>query len=214
MAKAGARPGLKIGLIVSLFLILAVWGYLLAERSIIPTLIAISQSEVTRLANGVMIDTINEYIGAILDGRTLLEFERGPTGELLYVRTNTTVLNVIQADALDVLQKAMEKLEGFVIKIPLGQASGSKILANAGPRIPIKVVPFGSVRSEVVDSYDATGINQTVYSISLRASCSVRIVIPFLSADTDVTTMIPLASVLIPGKVPDTYLSVPPSWLK
>ena len=89
--------------------------------------------------------------------------------------------------------------------MPLGQTLGSKLFAPVGPRIPIRVVPYGSVRAHIIDSFDVTGINQTRYNISLRATCSVRVIIPLLSARTETVTDIPLTTVLIPGKVPDTY---------
>ncbi|HHY44887.1 MAG TPA: sporulation protein YunB [Firmicutes bacterium] len=180
------------------------------ERSIAPTLVAIAESETLRVANEVMVSTINEHLHTLLNGKVLLEFETGPTGDLLYVRTNTTALNQVQADALEVLQKAVADLEGFTIRVPMGQALGSKLFAPLGPKIPIKVLPFGSVRAQVYDSYDVTGINQTRYNILLRATCSVKVIIPLIAAETEVVTDIPLTTVLIPGKVPDTYLSFPP----
>lgn len=208
-AKGKRGPGVKVGLFFLVAFTIGLWLFLLAERSIIPTLVAIARSEVNRLANEVLIEAINKNLTALLEGKTLLEFETGPTGDLLYVRTNTADLSRIQAEALEVLQKAVAGLGGFTIKVPLGQAVGSKLFAPVGPRIPVRVLPYGSVRAQILDSYDVTGINQTRYNISLRAICSVRVIIPLLAAETEVVTDIPLTTVLIPGKVPDTYLSLP-----
>lgn len=202
--------GTKAALYCLAALALLVWLFLWAERSIIPTLVAIAESETTRAANEVIVSTINEHLATLLNGKVLLEFETGPTGDLLYVRTNTTALNQVQADALEVLQEAIGALEGFTIRVPMGQAFGSKLFAPVGPKIPVRVIPYGTVRAQVYDSYDVTGINQTRYNILLRATCSVRVIIPLISARTEVVTDIPLTTVLIPGKVPDTYLSFPP----
>ncbi|MGI6631911.1 MAG: sporulation protein YunB [Bacillota bacterium] len=210
-ANAGLRPGVKLGLFLVLALMLLLWILLVAERSIVPTLVAIAESEVDRIANEVLVDTINEHLTSLLRGKVLLEFETGPTGDLLYVRTNTADLSRIQAEALEVLQKAVDNLDEFTIRVPLGQTLGSKLFAPVGPRIPIRVVPYGSVRAHIIDSFDVTGINQTRYNISLRATCSVRVIIPLLSARTETVTDIPLTTVLIPGKVPDTYLTLPPA---
>jgi sporulation protein YunB len=206
--RLGRRTRAAVYLIGILALVM--WLFSWAERSIVPTLVAIAESETTRVANEVMVNTINEHLATLLNGKVLLEFETGPTGDLLYVRTNTTALNQIQADALEVLQQAVGHLEGFTIRVPMGQAFGSKLFAPVGPKIPIRVFPYGSVRAQVYDSYDVTGINQTRYNILLRATCSVRVIIPLIAAETEVVTDIPLTTVLIPGKVPDTYLSFPP----
>jgi len=40
-------------------------------------------------------------------------------------------------------------------------------------------------------------------------TCMVRVVIPLIAARTEVSTDVPLATILIPGKVPDTYLTLP-----
>ena len=157
---------------------LVMWFIRWVERSIVPTLVAIAESETTRVANEVMVNTINKHLAALLNGKVLLEFQTGPTGDLLYVRTNTTALNQVQADALDVLQEAVDTLEEFTIRVPMGQAFGSKLFAPVGPKIPIRVIPYGSVKAQVYDSYDVTGINQTRYNILLRATCTVRVIIP------------------------------------
>ncbi|HHY75238.1 MAG TPA: sporulation protein YunB [Firmicutes bacterium] len=208
-ARAGRRA--KVAGILLAVLITFLWLFFLAERSIVPTIMAIAESETIRIANEVMMDTINEHLHTLLNGKVLLEFETGPTGDLLYVRTNSTALNQIQADALRVLQKAIDSIQDFTIYVPLGQALGSKLLASLGPRIPIRLIPYGSVRAQIYDSYDVTGINQTRYNILLRATCSVQVIIPLIAAETEVVTDIPLTTVLIPGKVPDTYLAIPPA---
>ena len=93
--------------------------------------------------------------------------------------------------------------------MPRGQAF-PKLFAPVGPKIPIRVFPYGSVRAQVYDSYDVTGINQTRYNILLRATCSVRVIIPPHRSGDRSGDRHPLTTVLIPGKVPDTYLSFPP----
>ena len=47
------------------------------------TPVAIAESETTRVANEVMVNTINEHLATLLNGKVLLEFETGPTGDPL-----------------------------------------------------------------------------------------------------------------------------------
>ena len=205
----GVRKGFRPLLWVAGLVALVVWVLTMFERAVIPTLVAVSETEVTRVANQAMIDTVNSHITDFMEGKNLLEFKTGPTGELLYVQVNSADLNRIQAEALAVLQESFRALAGFRVYVPLGQALGSRIFAPAGPRIPITLYPYGSVKVEVHDSYDTTGINQTKFEVWLRVTCMVRVVIPLIQARTEVATEIPLTTVLIPGKVPPTYLSIP-----
>ncbi len=186
-----------------------VWAFNAIEKAAVPTLIAIAETQITRVANRAMIDAINDDISRLLDGKELLHFETGPTGELLYVRTNAGELNRIQADALAVLEDAFQELDGFTVSVPLGQALGSEMLAPYGPKIKVRMYPYGSVSAEVRDSFDVTGINQTRYNLRLTVTCMVRVVIPLIAARVEVTTEVPLATILIPGKVPNTYLTLP-----
>lgn len=205
----GARKGLRPLLWLGGLAVLVIWILTVFERAVIPTLIAVSETEVTRVANQAMIDTVNSHISNFMEDKNLLEFKTGPTGELLYVQVNSADLNRIQSEALTVLQEAFRELAGFKVYVPLGQALGSRIFAPSGPRIPVTLYPYGSVKVEVQDSYDTTGINQTKFEVWLRITCMVRVVIPLIQARTEVATEVPLTTVLIPGKVPPTYLSIP-----
>lgn len=179
------------------------------ERSIVPTLIAISESRVTAIANEAIREAVTSHVNSLLEGKQLLEFRTGPQGELLYVQTNASDLNKIQAESLAILQKAINDLEGFVIGVPLGQALSSKIFASKGPEIKVTMFPVGHVNVQVVDSFEVTGINQIKYGLSLRVTYTMQVVIPLISSKTHVSMEIPLATVLIPGKVPQTYLMLP-----
>lgn len=188
-------------ILVSLFVVI--------ERAIVPTLIAISESEVTCVINEALADAVKNHISRLLEGKTLLHFEIGQDGKLLYIRTNTADINQIQAEALEVLKEAMKNLEGFVLRVPLGQIMGSKILASLGPKIRVTLYPYGSVLTQVKDLYDVAGINQTRYNVFLNVNCAVRVVIPLISSKVEVSTDIPLTTILIPGQVPNTYLTLP-----
>lgn len=205
----GVRKGLRPVLWLVGLVVLVGWALITVEKAVIPTLVAVSETEVTRVANQALINTVNAHMTEFMAGKNLLLFETGPTGELLYVQVNTTDLNMIQSDALAVLQEAFRSLDGFKVYVPLGQALGSRIFAPRGPRIPITLYPYGSVTVDVRDSYDTTGINQTKFEVWLQVKCMVRVVIPLIQAKTEVSTEIPLTTVLIPGKVPPTYLSIP-----
>ncbi|MGQ9512790.1 sporulation protein YunB [Thermodesulfitimonas sp.] len=91
----------------------------------------------------------------------------------------------------------------------MGQVLGSQILANYGPRIKVRIVPVGAVKVEMLEKFEAAGINQTRHRFFLHLDTSVRIVIPLQKKDVRVNTEIPLVENVIVGTVPSTYVSVP-----
>ncbi|MGI6620581.1 MAG: sporulation protein YunB [Bacillota bacterium] len=203
------RRRLKWHLVALAGLCSAFFLFLSVEKNMIPTLIAISESQVTAIANEALRQAIDSHVDALLSGKKLLDFHTGPEGDLLYVQTNTSDLNRIQSEALAILQQAIADLEGFEISIPLGQALSSKIFAAKGPKIKVAMFPYGHVNVQVVDTFEVTGINQIKYGLDLRVTYTVQVVVPLISSKTHVSMDIPLATVLIPGRVPDTYLMFP-----
>ena len=70
--RLGRRTRAAVYLIGILALVM--WLFSWAERSIVPTLVAIAESETTRVANEVMVNTINAHLATLLNGKVLLEF--------------------------------------------------------------------------------------------------------------------------------------------
>ena len=87
--------------------------------------------------------------------------------------------------------------------MPLGAALGLTLLAGSGPRIPISIVPVGSVQTDFETEFEACGINQTRHKVYLQLSASIRIVIPTGAKTTNVTANMLVAESIIVGKVPE-----------
>ena len=206
---SGKRLNLRPLMIFLGLVLLILWAFMAIERSVLPTLIAVSESKILAIANQAIIEAINCHVDSLMTGIELLDFHTGTEGQLQYVRTNTVGLNKIQAESLSILQQTLGELDGFRIYVPLGQVLGSNIFASRGPKIGVTLIPYGHVKVNVVDSFEVTGINQIKYSIALNITYTVQVVIPFISTKAQGVVDIPVAAVLIPGKVPETYLSLP-----
>ena len=90
--------------------------------------------------------------------------------------------------------------------VPLGAALGLTLLAGSGPRIPISIVPVGSVQTDFETEFEACGINQTRHKVYLQLSASIRIVIPTGAKTTNVTANMLVAESIIVGKVPESFV--------
>ena len=69
-------------------------------------------------------------------------------------------------------------------------------------------MPAGAVRVNVVDKFEAAGINQTRHSIYLNFDTNIRIVIPSKGGEAVVGMQVPLVESIIVGGVPSTFVSV------
>lgn len=83
--------------------------------------------------------------------------------------------------------------------------TGSRYLAGFGPRIPIKILPMGSVVTDFKSEFKAAGINQTIHRLYLEVSCKVSVVTPYNSIEADVVNQILMAESVIVGEIPEAY---------
>lgn len=106
---------------------------------------------------------------------------------------------------------------GLLVEIPLGQALGLPILANLGPKIPVKIEVLGAVRTQVKSQVVETGINGAVIDLKVHIEIEMQVVIPFASEPHRIEQDIPISKMYHPGDVPyyyhngsdDSNLSVP-----
>lgn len=192
-----------------LFLAAAVFAFAFVERSVVPTVVALAESEASGAANRLIVDTVRNEVLPLLQGKDLVEFVTSASGEIVFVRVNSAYLGEVEAISLRALQEGLARVGEFKVYVPLGQLVGSRILAASGPKLPVTLIPAGVVSTKIADSFEVAGINQTKYTLFLTAKVSIKVVIPLVSSSTVVSAEVPLATVLIPGKVPDTYLSLP-----
>ncbi len=192
------------GLIMALLGVLA-WGL---ERAIVPTLLEIGQAQVTMLANEVISHTITNKVVRLVQYRDLIHFDQDSSGDIVYMQANTMEISRVEMIALSSLQESLRTLEAYRIHIPLGQLTGSRLFATAGPRIPVTIYPLAEVRTKVRDEFDAVGINQTRHNIFLDVDLQMGIVIPLLRTETTLENSFLLSSVIIQGRVPSTYVHI------
>lgn len=204
-----APPGSWISffILVALLFIL-VQGFLLAERQFRPAILAVALIK----ADGLATDAINYAIlGTVAAGihyQDLISIEKDGQGRIVMAQINTTEINRVMAEATLATREALTALEDHPFQIPLGEITDSFILATYGPKIPLKLIPLGRVNTELIDSFESAGINQTRHKIYLKVHTEVQIIVPFIKESVEVITTIPVADTIYIGDVPDTVINL------
>lgn len=132
----------------------------------------------------------------------LLEVYRNSKDEIELVGVNTLLINRVQATCTAAIQRAVEQLGEYTVRIPLGQFLGSVVFASMGPAIPVKLIPLGFAGFSIRDRFESAGINQTRLSFYADVSVKVRVIVPLVSYDLTVMSSVPLATLVVPGRVP------------
>jgi sporulation protein YunB len=149
-----------------------------------------------------------EVTGGNIQYQDFVFIHKDNQGHITLMQANTVMVNRVAAKITLSVQKTLEELRLQDFEIPLGEILDIPLLANYGPRINYRIMPMGTVRVNVVDQFEAAGINQTRHKIYLNFDTNVRIVIPSKSGEAVVAAQMPLAENIIVGSVPDTFVNI------
>ena len=126
-------------------------------------------------------------------------------GRITGIRLNSKKANTIRALIASKANQLMSE-EGYqTCFIPAGNLTNIPLLSGRGFKIPLRIVPLGSVDADIVSDFSGAGINQTKHSVFIKATVNLRVMAPFNSAVTRAETIIPLTETVIVGDVPHLY---------
>ena len=147
----------------------------------------------------------------------LVDFNSKRTSIALSTITSLVELNLraIEEGKIDMLELPDNSLESFdtdllekgiILEVPLGVISNSSLLANLGPKVPVKLSLVGDVSSGFSTEVEEYGINNALIKLYIDVKVDARIVLPVVSDDISISSSIPIAMKVIQGKIPEYYL--------
>lgn len=188
-----------IGLVISMIL-----ADLRLKESILDIAESQAQLKVVELVN----QAVTDKIVAQTDYRDIVYIHKDDKGRIEMLQANTVKLNQIMAQTINEVINSMNKLESQSVSIPLGQVTGSIFMAGYGPKVKVNIIPVQKVSVEVENRFEQAGINQTRHLVYFKINTIIKIAVPMVHKDINVSTTVPLADTIIVGTVPDTYLNL------
>jgi sporulation protein YunB len=186
--------------------LLLVLCFYIVDFRIRPTLRNLAEAKARVTATQAINEAIRSNICPDIQYQNLIKIQLNSEGKVALIQPNTGEINRIASEATLAVQKRLQDLPKVVIKIPIGQVMGSKIMAGFGPDIAVKVLPIGFVESMINDRFDLAGINQVRHRIYVTIKAVVKMVVPLINQEVQVSTDIPLAEAVIMGDVPNVYV--------
>lgn len=202
-------PFKKRYIIIVFLLVFLIYGFMIVDKNIRPTILAISEVKAKMIATQSINDAIKAKIGDDIKYRDLIFLKYDNEGKITLMQANTMLMNSIASDVALAVQDEIRQIGIKKVEIPLGNALNSQILAQFGPKISMEMVPQGSVTVDFATEFQESGINQTIHRIFLIIKTDVRIIVPLASETVSVSTTTPIAETVIVGDVPQSYISVP-----
>lgn len=182
--------------------------FMFFDHNLRPTILSVAGARADIIATEAINNAVTEKVARNILYQDLILLEKNRDGRIVMAQTNIMVVNGLMTETTMRVQEALTSLKGEKIYIPLGQALGSYLLANVGPRIPVTLIPVGFVNTTIVDQFEEAGINQVRHKIYFDITAEVEVIIPFVSRVTKVSTMVPIVDAIYPGDVPDTVINL------
>lgn len=200
----GQKFLIVIGIIVMVISLL----FILVDRAIKPTIIAMSEAKVEYIAILAMNNSVSKVLDSDINYTQLSNVILDKNGKISLIQYDTIIINKLARETSTLAQDEIRSLGEEGITVPLGSVIRSKILSGMGPDIRVRMTPVGSVSVDFTDEFHAAGINQTRHKIYLLLKTQVKIVVPLGSEVINVSTRVPISESIIVGDVPQTYVNV------
>lgn len=189
-----------------------------AESETRKLVILVINKAVTKQINNVDTDDIFEVTYNSAGEVILVDFNSKRTSQALSMITSLVELNLraIEEGKIDMLELPDNSLnsfdtellsKGIILEVPLGVISGSSLLSNVGPKIPVKLSLIGDVSSGFSTEVVEYGINNALIKVYIDVKVDARVVMPVISDDISISASIPIAMKVIQGKIPEYYMN-------
>lgn len=97
--------------------------------------------------------------------------------------------------------------KGIIFEIPSGLVFNNVILANIGPKIPVKLNLIGDIATNISTKVTDYGINNALIEVIISIKVYEQVILPYTSKQITVETDIPIAIKLLQGETPSYYYS-------
>lgn len=98
-----------------------------------------------------------------------------------------------------------KKGDGMFYKVPMGVMFDNPILANFGPKIPIKYNLIGNIEANFENTIKSYGLNSSLFEVNLKITITENIILPFVSKKIKIDSSMPIAMKIIQGEIPTYY---------
>lgn len=197
----------KIIAVTVLFLLvfISLQTFTFLEYNLRPAFLQIAENYTRKVATEAINEAVTSKVAEETDYRQIVQFFKDDRGNVRSAVFNMSEANRIKAQTTNRVQSILREIEEKEIRLPVGQALHSSILAALGPDIPIKIMPMGTAKSDIEEDSETLGINQTKYSLKLNIHVQINVIIPFVTKPMDIETQIPIASIIMVGEVPQFF---------
>lgn len=206
--RIGRRKKSKIkrGVTVVLMLVISFFAYI--EYQIEPSVMDLTEIKAQTLATEAINTAVNKAVEKLeFTYDDLASISYSSDNKVSSISTNTVNVNKLKAEVSLEAQNQLEQLQHKEFNYYLGDLFGFELLNGMGPSLVVQLYFSSSVETEIINTLESAGINQTQSTIEIFVQAEI-----FLTSDEEypnaiVETTIPVAQTIIVGEMPNYITS-------
>ncbi len=217
-----------ISLFISLIGIICLLNFF--NKKITPILMTQAEVQAKRVILLVMTQAVSEQINVQETLDELFIVTKNDDGSIKALDYNPVGMNKLLTYVTNNVRKYLQNLEngkiddieftntsyevslsklknGIVSEVPSGIIFNNSLLANLGPKIPVRLNLIGDITAELKTNLTNYGINNALVEVVVHLEVSEQVILPFQTKAMVITSDLPVAVKLIQGNVPNYYFN-------
>lgn len=205
-----------------LFFIFFIINYV--DKNFVPILKQYGDSEIRKFSSLIINNSISNDLLNEIDVDKMFIILKDNNGDVKTIDFDPIIINKSLSRIVSSIQKSLTDIEngnldnfsylnydkaklgrGIVFEIPSGVVLKNSLLANLGPKIPVRFNFVGDIESRINSSVKNYGINNALIEVSVHIKLTTLMILPFITDKVVVETDIPIAFKMFQGNVP-SYL--------
>lgn len=171
-----------------------------------PIVNTLALSRAQNLATVIINDTVAELLSDdSCNFSELIKIDYDESGKIAALTADSVQMNKLKSLISVGITKAIGAIEESRISIAVGTLTGSTFLTGRGPKIDLNVHISCSCSIEVRNTFEYSGINQTMHKAMLDITTNVYVLSVGETLNSQVFTSIPVAETVIIGQIPEIY---------
>ncbi len=202
-----SRRRVKFSSVIFIFLaVIIFFTAVFADKKMTPLINTLALTKAQNLTTLIINNTVSEMLSADNNSFTdLMKIEYDENGKISSLSADSIKMNRLKSMISVSITDAIGQIEESSISIALGTLTGNAFLRGRGPQIELNVHISCSCTIEVRNTFEYSGINQTMHKVFLDVTANVYVLSVGENLTSQVFTSIPVAETVIIGQIPEIY---------
>lgn len=138
----------------------------------------------------------------------LIKFERNENGSITSVTTDAYSLNKIGNSIGDEIDKHINQMQTYVLRVPFSTLFDEQLVNGRGPRLPLVFVMTGITTTDFEHEFTSAGINQTHHRIMMNITVNAYVIHSGNVTIVPYETNVCIAESIVVGITPEAFAQI------